>query len=227
MRNKNQRGQSQKKGCGSANGLYSRNEIIKILPRHQNCTPNLIKKLQNASQSELENKASRFAQQINSMIKDIYRERERSRQFTRTRLNKYGVMYAEVSAHHQIEDMILEFFHERFPAFVIVVFNVVNKKSYAINEYGKFWFVQKPLKEVITDLSKNRSVVPFLEDMDIENDELMTKSFQTFYKSQFIEQRENRRYFKHMIPDNCMALPGMKGGVEKRFRNNSLDSWLN
>jgi hypothetical protein len=29
-----------------------------------------------------------------------------------------------------------------------------------------------------------------------------------------------------MIPDECFELPGMKGGVEKRFRNRKMNDFL-
>jgi hypothetical protein len=86
----------------------------------------------------------------------------------------------------------------------------------AINKY------LLPLKEVVELLGHNRPILPSLQEIHHSPEEL----YRNFYESQFVAERENRKYFKRMIPDSAMNLPGMKGGVEKRFRNHLLDEFL-
>ena len=78
------------------------------------------------------------------------------------------------------------------------------------------------MNECVQKISKNRKITPYFEDISMDNERI----FQEFYSSQFIESRENRKYFKKMIPKYAMEMPGMKGGVENRFRNHQLDKFL-
>ena len=71
-------------------------------------------------------------------------------------------------------------------------------------------------------MSENRSLIPYFDDIQFSGEEI----FETLYKSQFISERESNQYFKKMIPDPCFKLPGMRRGVEKRFRNKKLNEFL-
>ena len=91
-----------------------------------------------------------------------------------------------------------------------------------MNEQGKFQKFQGSLEEIVQKISRNRSITQYFEDISMDNEEI----FEEFYSSQFIASRENRKYFKKMIPKYAMEMPGMKGGVEHRFRNNQLDKYI-
>ncbi len=71
-------------------------------------------------------------------------------------------------------------------------------------------------------LSEDRPIVPYFDDIKFNDEQI----FETLYGSQFIPERENTRYFKRMIPDKCFELPGMRSGVEKRFRNKKINDYL-
>ena len=91
-----------------------------------------------------------------------------------------------------------------------------------MNEQGRFRKFQMSLNEIVKKISMNRKITPYFEDISMNNEEI----FQEFYSSQFISSRENRKYFKKMIPKYAREMPGMKGGVEYRFRNNQLDKYI-
>ncbi|TFF91994.1 MAG: hypothetical protein EU543_05940 [Promethearchaeota archaeon] len=66
--------------------------------------------------------------------------------------------------------------------------------------------------------------MPYFEDIQFTGKEI----FETLYETQNITERNNKRYFKQMIPDKCFELPGLKNGIEKRFndQNKKLDDFL-
>ncbi len=201
---------------------FSKEEMLTNLPRHSQCSQNLLLKVQNTSESILKNCGSQFARKINRMLREVFRELERNRQFTRTNLNNHGVLYGKISLSHQSEDELLKYFHNRFPNCFICLFNTIKNETITMNEQGKFQKFQGSLDEIVQKISRNRSITPYFEDISMDNEEI----FEEFYSSQFIASRENRKYFKKMIPKYAMEMPGMKGGVEHRFRNNQLDKYI-
>ncbi len=91
-----------------------------------------------------------------------------------------------------------------------------------MDEKGRISVYKSPLMKVVEKVSKDRPVIPYFDDIQFSGEEI----FETLYTSQFISERENKTYFKKMIPDKCFELPGMKGGVEKGFRNRKINDYF-
>ena len=199
---------------GCAKG-YTRKEIMDSLPRHANFYPNLLKQVNKVPDVVFRNSGSLFAKKINRMMREITTEAYRAKQFTRTHINNHGVLYGVVLLKHQVIDRVLHYFHERWPKCVICLNNEHDKKTHTINEQGKIQEFDLPLNECVENVSKERPIIPYFEDIQFSGKEI----FETLYKSQFISERENQPYFKKMIPDKCFQLPGMKNGIEKRFKS--------
>ncbi len=208
---------------GRAKG-YSRNELIMNLPRHAKFTPNLIHQIKKLPEVHLRNSGSPIAKKLIRMMREISLETYRAIQFTRTEINNRGVLFGVVLLKHRVLDLVLKYFHKRWPQCVICLYNEHTRKTGIINEKGTIRVVKLPLKEVVEKISKDRPVIPYFEDIQFSGEEI----FETLYNSQNIIERENPRYFKSMIPDYCYKLPGMRNGVEKRFssRNKKLNEFL-
>lgn len=201
---------------------YRKEQILELIPRHANFSPNIRKIILNTPEAVLQNIGSPFARKVDKMIKELFKETERCKQFTRTKLSKKGILVGEISISHSVEDLVLQYFHDRFPNFIVCLYNTQRRETISINEGGRIQKHKESLESVVTFLSTDRADQPYFDDITFDTMDL----FKEFYASQFIAERENRRYFKQMIPDNCMQLPGMKGGVENRFRNKNLDRFL-
>jgi len=206
---------------GCAKG-HSREEIIHNLPRHYNYTPNLIQQIKKIPEVILRNSGTLIAKKVNRMMREVTTEAYRAKQFTRTEINNRGVLFGVVFLNHRVMDLVLKYFHERWPECIICLYNEHSGKTGIINEDGKIQETDSTLKNVVEKVSKNRSVIPYFDDIQFSGREI----FETLYKSQFISERENQNYFKRMIPDKCFELPGMRGGVEKRFRNKKINDYL-
>ncbi|MFX1570450.1 MAG: DUF4130 domain-containing protein [Promethearchaeota archaeon] len=201
---------------------FSHEEIIQNLSRHNNFSPYLISQIKKIPEVIFRNCGSPFAKKINQMMREIGTEAYRAKQFTRTEINNRGVLYGVVLLKHKVMDRVLNYFHERWPQCIICLYNVYDKKTSFINERGKIQENEMSLNEVVKNLSKNRPIVPYFQDIQFSGE----KIFETLYGSQFIPERENSKFYKKMIPDKCYELPGMKGGVEKRFRNKKINDYL-
>jgi hypothetical protein len=208
---------------GRAKG-YSKKELIMNLPRHLKYTPNLLQEIKKLPDVFLRNSGSPMAKKFIGMMREISLETYRAMQFTRTELNNQGVLYGVVSLKHRVMDRVLHYFHKRWPQCVICLHNEYNNKTGIINEKGTIRVLNLPLKEVVEKISENRPIIPYFEDIQFSGEEI----FETLYTSQNIVERENHRYFKSMIPDYCYKLPGMRNGVEKRYksRNKKLNEFL-
>ncbi|UCC20728.1 MAG: DUF4130 domain-containing protein [Promethearchaeota archaeon] len=206
---------------GRAKG-YSHEELIQNLPRHNKFSPTLISQIKKIPEVVFRNSGTSFAKKINRMMREIGTEAYRAKQFTRTDINDRGVLYGVVLLKHKVMDKVLNYFHERWRGCIICLFNEYDKKTSLINEKGKIQEINLSLKEIVDLVSKDRPIIPYFKDIQFSGAEI----FETLYKSQFILERENQTFFKKMIPDKCFELPGMRAGVEKRFRNKNINDYL-
>ncbi|UCD01614.1 MAG: DUF4130 domain-containing protein [Promethearchaeota archaeon] len=206
---------------GCAKG-HSHEEIMQNLPRHSNYTPVLIKQIKKIPEVILRNSGTLLAKKVNRMMREVSTEAYRAKQFTRTEINNRGVLFGVVSLKHKVLDLVLNYFHERWPDCIICLFNEQTHRTGVINEKGIIQEIDLSLKKVVEKFSENRQVIPYFEDIQFSGEQI----FETLYNSQNIPERENKRYFKSMIPDKCYELPGMRGGVEKRFRNKKINDYF-
>jgi len=206
---------------GCAKG-HSHEEIINNLPRHCKFSPTLIQQIKKIPEVNLRNSGTPIAKKINRMMREVTTEAYRAKQFTRTEINNQGVLFGVVFLRHRVMDLVLNYFHERWPECIICLYNEHSGKTGIINEKGGIQEIDSTLKSVVERVSKNRPIIPYFDDIQFSGGEI----FETLYKSQFISERENQNYFKQMIPDKCFELPGMRGGVEKRFRNKKINDYL-
>lgn len=208
---------------GCARG-HSHNEFICNLPRHNKFNPVLLQQIKNIPEVVLRNSGTPFAKKVNRMMREVSSESYRAIQFTRTEINDRGVLFGVVMLKHRVMDIVLEYFHKRWPQCIICLYNEHNQKTGIINENGVIKEVRLPLKNVVEKVSKDRPTIPYFNDIQFSGEQI----FETLYRSQNISERENPRYFKSMIPDKCFELPGMRKGVEKRFisRNKKLNEFL-
>lgn len=207
---------------GCARG-HTYEELIQNLPRHKDYSPALIQQIKRIPEVVLRNSGTPLAKKINRMMREISTEAYRARQFTRTEINNRGVLYGVVSLKHRVIDIVLKYLHERFGSrCIICLYNEHIHKTAVMDENGRMRVIKSPLMKVVENLSKDRPVIPYFDDIQFSGEEI----FEILYTSQFISERENKTYFKKMIPDKCFELPGMKGGVEKGFRNRKINDYF-
>ncbi len=210
--------------CTSQQG-YSKTDILKLIPRHKDFSGQLKKQIENIPEIILKTSGSPIARKINGMIRELFKELDRQRQFTRTILSKKGILSGKIACQHRVEDWVLNYFHIRFPDFTICLFNERTKKTWVINNFGQIKKYAKPFELIVQMLSSNREDLDWnwaewsIDKSDYDAETLFTE----FYSSQFIKKRENRRYFQHMIPKKMHKHPGLRGKIENSFQNTSLD----
>ena len=206
---------------GRAKG-YSREELKTNLTRHANFSPIFYQQIDKLPEVVLRNSGSPLAKKFNRMMREVFTEAYRAKQFTRTEINNRGVLFGLVLLKHEVMDLVLKYFHERWPNCIICLYNENSHKTAIINEKGNIYEFCSPLKNIVELISKNRPIIPYFEDIQFSG----KKIFETLYDSQFILERENQAYFKRMIPKSCSKLPGMRNSIEKCFRNKKINEYL-
>ncbi|TFH27660.1 MAG: DUF4130 domain-containing protein, partial [Promethearchaeota archaeon] len=131
---KNRDKTSQSGTCG-----YTKDQLSILIRRHSEFSLQLVQKIREHEASILQNSGSPFAKRVNGMIRAVFKEFDRQRQFTRTELTPQGVLWGEVHFQHRIEDLVLEYFHERFPQCIILLANEVKNECIFITEAGKMF----------------------------------------------------------------------------------------
>ncbi len=207
---------------GCARG-HTHEELIQNLPRHKDFSPVLIRQIKRIPEVVLRNSGTPLAKKINRMMREVSTESYRAIQFTRTEINNRGVLYGVVLLKHRVIDLVLKYLHKRFGSLCIIcLYDEGTHKTAIMNEKGKIRVIESPLMKIVQILSEDRPIIPYFDDIQFSGEEI----FETLYTSQFISERENKNYFKKMIPDKCFELPGMRGGVEKGFRNKKINDFL-
>ncbi|MFW9823067.1 MAG: DUF4130 domain-containing protein [Candidatus Thorarchaeota archaeon] len=208
---------------GCARG-YSHKELLQDLPRHYNFYPALLQQIKKIPEVILRNSGTQFAKKINRMMREVSKETYRAIQFTRTEINNRGVLFGIVRLKHKVIDRVLSYFHKRFPNAIICLYNEHTQKTTIMDEGGSIRSFKSSLNTVVKEVSKDRPVVSYFKDIQFTSEEI----FWELYCSQNIIERENPRYFKRMIPISCYRLPGMRNGVEKRYksRNKKINDFI-
>ncbi|MFW9945705.1 MAG: DUF4130 domain-containing protein [Candidatus Odinarchaeota archaeon] len=206
---------------GRAKG-YSHEQLTMNLPRHSNFSNVLLEQIKEIPEVILRNSGTPMAKKVNHMMREVFTEAYRAKQFIRTEINNQGVLFGVVLLKHRVIDLVLEYFHKRWPQCIVCLYNEHKHKTALIDEKGKIREFDTPLKEVVESVSINRPIIPYFDDIQFSGENI----FETLYSSQFIYERKNKRYFKKMIPNKCFKLPGMRNGVEKRFQNENINKFL-
>ena len=144
---------------------YNQKELINQLPRHEKCTPYIIKQIKSIPNVVLLNLGTPIAKKAIKMIREVYREAYRAKQFTRTNINDRGVLYGVVLLKHKVIDLVLNYFHERWPKCIICLYNEHTQKTGIITEKGEIYNIKLPLKKVVEKISDKRREMPFFEDI--------------------------------------------------------------
>ena len=231
--------------------MYSinRTKIISLLKRHKDFLnkpfrerEKTIRGIMRESLAVIETKLTTPARNYYNMARAVSNEIHYNKMFTRLKIEENKILTGYIQPVHSVEDLILEFFYNRFPKYTIILFSVKKNKTYMISpkqisdDLKKLkiikYSIEKDylignsnlkLKKVLSIISpilaKYNSINPLL-DKELDSKEL----FESFYESQFIKSRENLRLFNHNMPKKYQEKKDME--IERIFRTKTLDKFI-
>jgi len=203
---------------------FRKDQILETIKLHSKFTKEIEKKVKETPAVVLENKVSPFARKIYTFTKDVYREFERARQFARTRIIAEKFFCGVFVAKHNIAGMILDFFHKRFPAYTLCLYNKKRKQTFIMNRDGNSSVFEGGLEKALLsmDVKPGHFKKGFGQHNSIE--ESIKEMYDAFYESQYIKDRKNPRYYRQMIPKSVKE--DYELDIEKRIGNQQLDKYL-
>ena len=225
-----------------------KSKICFMVPRNREYLDNSLKdqekilnELEALPEAILESNVTSNAKQYYRMARAVSREIHYHKMFTRLKIEGNAVLSGTIQTEHEIEDIILKFFYQRFPKFIIILKSIKKRKN--------FFIAPKELKESVnikeisvkiepdyiignttTNLENLLSIfLPLVESNLLFNEILdpdldLNRLFKEFYNSQYIDSRENYTLFFQNMPKKYQKKKDMV--VEKTFRTKTLDNFL-
>ena len=227
----------------------NRSKIISLLKRHKDFLNKSLKEREKIlsgiirdSKAVIETKLTTSARNYYNMARAVSNEIHYNKMFTRLKIEENMILTGYIQPIHSVEDLILEFFYNRFPKYTLILFSGKKNKSYIISPkqisddlkslkiikytVKKDYLIGnsnlKP-KEIISIISpiltKYNNINPLL-DNDLDSKEL----FKSFYESQFIKSRDNLKLFNQNMPKKYQKKKDME--IERSFRTKTIDKFI-
>ena len=227
----------------------NRTKIIRLLKRHKDFLnkplkerEKIIRGIMGDSKAIIETKLTTASRNYYNMARAVSNEVHYNTMFTRLKIEENMILTGYIQPVHSVEDLILEFFYNRFPKYTIILFSGKKNKTYMILPKQISYDLKRlkiikytikkdyligisslKLKKVISIISpilaKYNSIKPLL-DNELDSKEL----FKSFYESQFIKSRENLRLFNQNMPRKYQKKKDMK--IERSFRTKTIDKFI-
>ena len=200
------------------------------------------RELENLPEAVLESNFTTNAKIYYRMARAVSREIHYHKMFTRLKIEGNAVLTGTIQPKHEIEDILLQFFYQRFPKFVIILNSIQKRRTYFIGPIylkkimdkkcvlvkteanfilGESSLRLKKLLSILSPLVRANSLFKRILDTELD----LNRLFKEFYDSQYIESRENYKLFFQNMPKKYQKKEDMV--VEKTFRTKTLDKFLN
>lgn len=193
-----------------------KDEVISSLKRHQQITPEYIRKIQRIPMQVLENVGTDLAKEAVALSREVDSDLHAHKAFLRLSISPHGIIYARLDKmKHKNEKPLLEFYSERFPIF-IVLFG--SKRGVFAAKNGTTLISEKgTLEETLKKLESKLPLDPLLTELKNQNhEELWNK----FAKSQLIKGAPTSSQMK------SLARKWKNTVAKEDSKSNSLEKYL-
>ncbi len=163
--------------------------------RHKDFKQGIFDKLRYQGESEIESVSTKEARTVYNWNRQVAGCYQRSRAFSRLKISKHGIVYGRIDPEHYVEDMVAEWFLSRFPLFTVMIES--RRGTFVISGKHPLKKYVDSIEKLLPEFEAKMPINSLLEGlMDFNEDSF----WETYYDSQFIETRKNKRYFLHNIP---------------------------
>jgi hypothetical protein len=227
-----------------------KSKMMFLLPKHEiimKMEPlqriKLLKEIESESEVVLETKLSNFAKKYYEMARAVSSEIHYHKMFIRLNFETKMILTTTIEPRHDIEDLILDFFFNRFPGFNIILHSVRKKLCYFIipnkllypilNKHPSLNLTMKTsyiigntrlsLKHALQILSNNVDENPHYYEV-FDSNSKTKELFRAFYHSQFIASRKNHKLFYKNFPKKFLGLKHNQ--IEQSFHTKTLDTFI-
>ena len=98
-----------------------RSEVLANIVKHVDCTEAFYREVKILNKTILENKGNKIAIKAIRMSREVEGDLHQRKAFLRPKISPHGILHSEVEIKHKIEDLIIDFYSERFPTLEILI----------------------------------------------------------------------------------------------------------
>jgi len=138
-------------------------------------------------------------------------------------------LVGEAEFEHEVEDLVVKFWCERYPRKIVVLFYKGNKESMAyIGSKGEVCLVKGEKVNDLRKLLREGEKRVMNTDDSIETNKEIEKIYETFYDVHYIPSRRNKKLVSRFIPKKFAKRFNMKEGIkiECGIQKTKLDLFL-
>lgn len=180
------------------------NKRIELTKRHVAFEQQIEDSALTQDSSEAYYKTTKEAKKLYNMARQVSNSIHRIESFTRLDIDEKGILSARIDPEHYVEDVIAEFFAERFPMYIIVLES--RRGCFIKKKNQKIAIVHNRMESVICKLKKELDGCDILCDL-LDFDE--KSIWKVFYNASNIKERKNKAYFQRSITKKYQNLQGL------------------
>ncbi|UCE12617.1 MAG: DUF4130 domain-containing protein, partial [Candidatus Heimdallarchaeota archaeon] len=159
--------------------------VLDSLSRHKNVTTEFLRQINGIPKGILENLGTDLAKKAVAMSREVDGDLHRHKAFLRPSVSPHGILYAKLyKMNHHNEKLLLKFFLERFPDFIVIF---ESKRGVFIKDQNSYDLItDRSLDEVLEELEKKRPINPLFKELNGKN---YQELWESFAQSQIIQGR--------------------------------------
>ena len=181
--------------------MHTPKKFLHYLELHKDCNTSIMNKASSLSYEELDVSTDRENIKIRKMVNSVLAEIHLMRGFVRLKPVGERILYGYLKPQHDIGEIVCYFLSKRFPNTVIILGN--NTKSWISIYDGKRSYKKEggALARTVEDL---KELMGNTEEVEVEY------LWETYYWSQYCDDRRNIRYYKRNMPKKYQDAAGIK-----------------
>lgn len=166
-----------------------KNQVLDSLSRHRNVTAEFLRQINNIPKGILENLGTDLAKKAVAMSREVDRDLHAHKAFLRPSVSPHGILHAKLDKmKHHNEKLLIKFFHDRFPDFIIIF---ESRRGVFIKNQNSFYLItDRPLEKVLEEIEEKHPINPLLKKLNEKN---YQKMWESFASSQIIQGRSTSK----------------------------------
>jgi probable DNA metabolism protein len=175
-----------------------------------------VKKVLNENPTIIYNKLNKMARQFYLRGREVLGELHRLNAFIRFKVYPEYLLVSEIRPEHDIIDLMFNYFHRRYPDFIILFYeqyqgNLATKRANicfdALKQKRNYWFFPRQSYT----LDELRGLIrPQLKELFAVED-FSSEVWERYYDSQYIKERKNIKLARKALPKKMIEKSG--GGL--------------
>ena len=167
--------------------------VFDLVGRHKNYDRRLHEVVLKQDPRLVVNCATAESRRLYEMQRSVMRCLHLKKSFLRLNVSEHGILYARVELEHDIGDLLLRHFHQRFPTFHIAIEH--DRRVDVIDTTGRITHHKMSLQETLNLLESTLPPNPALSGLHYTED-----LWSEYFESQNIRERRNPQLQRRMMP---------------------------